>query len=139
MMRVHFELTDISGIVYLRELAHNAPEKLMRVLEKVGRDTINEAKRSMQESPQTGKLYRHGGVDHIASSPGFPPRPDTGNLMSGLNFDTGRFWVDVGATAEYAPWLEVGTRRMAPRPWLRPAMEKVVTDLEDSLSEVFGK
>lgn len=59
-----------------------------------------------------------------ASSPGQPPAPDTGNLRTSTNADTeirkdGEDQVgSVVANAAYAEALELGTERMAARPYL---------------------
>jgi len=49
----------------------------------------------------------------------------TGYLRSTINFHVFErpltFWF--GATASYASYVEFGTRRMAPRPFLRPALD----------------
>jgi HK97 gp10 family phage protein len=102
----------------------------------------------------TGRIYQRGNIVHQASSPGQPPAVDTGRLRasisvnwvgsggSGVDEDGnsletpadgvnqpgssgGRFRVVVGSNVEYAPYLEFGTRRMAARPFLRPAFDQV--------------
>ena len=42
-----------------------------------------------------------------------------------LQRDRGRLWTAVWASAPYALWVEIGTRRMAAQPFLRPAAEEV--------------
>lgn len=76
--------------------------------------------------PGTGRSYPRGKDRvHVASAPGEPPAPDTGNLRARTQADTdlrhdgddltGR----VVANVDYAEALEVGTERMAARPFLR--------------------
>lgn len=89
-------------------------------------------------TPGTGRVYRRGKVAHRASAPGEPPAVDTGRLRSATAYrvgmtGTGRTYVDVGVSRAgrggggkglvYAPMLEFGTRRMRPRPYLRPTIE----------------
>lgn len=56
------------------------------------------------------------------SAPGEPPGVVTGRLKNSLRFkrEGQRLWV-VSAGTDYAPHLEYGTRRMAARPFMRPA------------------
>jgi len=51
---------------------------------------------------------------------------DTGRLRSSIANELGRdskgLVARVGTNVEYAPYLELGTRRMSARPFLRPAL-----------------
>ena len=60
------------------------------------------------------------------SGPGEIPHVDTGTL-SGRHI----FWrfrgddelcIEVGTNVQYGVWLEIGTKRMEPRPYIRPAL-----------------
>ena len=60
---------------------------------------------------------------------------DTGFLRGSIGIDgTGSLTVEIGPTAEYAPYLEDGTYKMAARPFMGPAADVVeprfVTALE---------
>lgn len=78
-----------------------------------------------------GKIYSNystGGrtTPHKASAPGDPPASDTGSLLGSISHkmevgDT--VYATVGSPLKYAIWLELGTRYMAPRPFLRPALD----------------
>ena len=71
------------------------------------------------------------GKYHRPSAPGFPPNIDAGELKSSIGSEVvkGSFFVDglVGDTfnLKYAPMLELGTSKMAPRPFLRPALKRL--------------
>lgn len=73
-----------------------------------------------------GKLYAwKRSTSHRASAPGEPPSSDTGNLLSNIGHSITVEDTVVGhvrASTRYAMWLETGTRFMAPRPFLRPAL-----------------
>ena len=94
----------------------------------IGANNIrNEAILSMKNSPPTGKRYKRGSKWHIASSPGNPPRVDTGNLIGSIIMDARHNEVEVGSIITDPPYpiyLEEGTDKMAPRPWLEPAFDK---------------
>lgn len=100
----------------------------------------NEAKRLLRGSG-AGRLYttrfwrdksgrlRKGGrrVPHRASAPGDPPATDTGRLLNSVAHTVGSDgagpYAHIEARTNYSLYLELGTRDMAPRPFLRPALE----------------
>ena len=72
----------------------------------------------------SGRVYRNG---HVASAPGEPPAPDTGNLRknwrqkviaapNGIGNGV-RVRMQIKTDTFYAKFLEYGTRKMAPRPF----------------------
>lgn len=78
-----------------------------------------------------GKLYHwvRELPAHTASAPGEPPSSDSGRLAAAV---THRLIIgeqisgEVIANTEYALYLEEGTKLMAPRPFLKPALASVV-------------
>lgn len=84
----------------------------------------NEAIRLILDTPHTGRTYRRRSVEHVASAPGEPPASDTGTLTSRIDtvYDMANLSSLVQARIDYALYLEYGTQRMAPRPFLRPAL-----------------
>lgn len=46
---------------------------------------------------------------------------DTGRLQNSISHATDDNSVYIGTNVEYAPYVELGTRRMNPRPYLKPA------------------
>ena len=91
-------------------------------------ESMAKTSRNMERS-----YYTHNKkIPHHPSLPGNPPAPDTGNLRNSIRWEvssekeivTGR----VGSTQKEPPYgayleqVEHGNSRMAPRPWLRPAM-----------------
>lgn len=99
----------------------------------------NDAKASIASGPKTGRIYttrfmtsRATGrifpteqrVPHQASAPGEAPATDEGKLVGSI-FGGARglvAWVEV--RSHYGRWLEFGTRRIQPRPFLIPAVER---------------
>ena len=71
---------------------------------------------------------------HRASAPGDPPTVRTGRLRRGIQMArparkraaTRIGWV-IGVNVKYAPFLEFGTRRMRPRPFVKPVLAKMKT------------
>ena len=91
----------------------------------------------------TGRSVRRTktGKRHRASRAGQPPAIDTGSLRASISnevktsfgFVTGRVGPDIiklaasteaGTDIEYGLYLEVGTSKMAARPYLRPALRR---------------
>jgi HK97 gp10 family phage protein len=64
------------------------------------------------------------GKGHVPSLPGQPPNEDTGTLRTGIETtQPAPLRVEVSSNAPYAVPLEVGTSKMAPRPYMQPATE----------------
>lgn len=63
---------------------------------------------------------------HRASAPGDPPASDTGRLLGSITttFFNNRLAAEIGPATSYARFLEFGTDRMAPRPFVVPAYTK---------------
>ena len=62
------------------------------------------------------------------SAPGEAPAVDTGRLRASIahrvEMESGEAVAFVGTNVEYAPYLEFGTTRMQPRPFMVPAIER---------------
>ena len=73
------------------------------------------------ESIRDGTIRGRG---HVPSRPGEPPKGDTGVLELGIVVElrASEKTVNVISTAIYSAALEFGTFRIAPRPFLRPAL-----------------
>src|SRR3954453_1205524 len=86
------------------------------------------AKERIHRPPKTGRLYRTFNKRklHRASAPGESPATDSGTLASRVFHDVqaGGFAASVFSDVNYASYLEFGTRRMAPRPYLAPALRE---------------
>jgi HK97 gp10 family phage protein len=87
----------------------------------------NHAVESILKGPKTGRVYKRKGVTHRASAPGQPPAADLGRLAQSITVKhtPGSKVATVIAGTKYARLLEMGTRRVAPRPFMRPAIGKV--------------
>ena len=109
----------------------------------VGIEAVNRV-RVLLSTPGQGRVYRRPGVRgpraviHRASAPGQPPAVDTGHLRASythrLGEDAQGPYVEIGTNVKTAPWLEYGTRRMRPRPHLRPSIAAMAGQIGDLIS-----
>jgi hypothetical protein len=66
----------------------------------------------------------------IRSMPGEPPRKQTGQLRRSIATEVRSLVGRVGTNLLYGRHLELGTRHMAPRPWLRRALAESRQQIE---------
>lgn len=99
-------------------------KQLMKAAHASGLVVQNEARRSVLKGPKTGKIYKRGRKEHQASAPGEPPASDTGTLANRIivSVDATKLSVKVIAKTLYSWFLEYGTKRMKPRPFMFPAL-----------------
>lgn len=88
-------------------------------------DTISRMKISFAQ-PKSGRFYKviRTGRPHQASAPGQAPAVLTGFLTNSILSDFPKATegvITIGA--EYAEYLERGTSRMRPRPFVQPALD----------------
>lgn len=73
------------------------------------------------------------------SMPGEPPHRRTGRLRASVAWDVGitdHLYAKVGTNIRYGKYLELGTSRMAARPWLRRAMIEKTPEIRRILGQV---
>jgi len=100
----------------------------------------------------TGRKYKRGKKYHTASAPGKSPARDTGTLASSISYEVGldksktmvlgkvggdldivkrkKAGKKSGGNPDYGSYLETGTKNMAARPWLAPALKKSQAAIE---------
>jgi HK97 gp10 family phage protein len=69
------------------------------------------------------RVVRKSGSDIEADAKVYCP-VDTGNLRGSISSDFGVLSAEIGPTAEYGIWVEGGTARMAPQPYMGPAFDR---------------
>lgn len=106
------------------EVATRVREAARRGLVKSTEAVRNEAISLILNTPKTGRVYYRRGVEHVASAPGEAPASDTGRLVNSIRtvYDFSSMTGQVVVSAAYGAHLEFGTQKMAPRPFLRPAL-----------------
>ena len=102
----------------LRKIAQEAAPAAARALYAGGQLLESEAERSITAGAVSG-------ANHVPSLPGLPPNEDTGTLRRNIETRVGGpNLVVVESLAPYSAFLEFGTSRLSPRPYMRPAAEK---------------
>jgi len=126
---------------YLKNIAPHVEEETTKAIELCCQKVRSDIQESMAKTERNmdKSYYTHNKtIPHHPSLPGNPPARDTGNLSNSIRYEVyaepGSPYGVVGTTQKdppYGQYLEYGTSKggwggkgIAPRPWLRPAMEK---------------
>ena len=101
------------------------------------------AKTIMRDSP-TNPDVTYGKKGHHPSFAGNPPAPDTGTLMRSITHEvsgSGKQVIgEVGSiiyNSDYPKYLEYGTSKMKPRPWLSASLIKCQSWMSNLWKEIF--
>lgn len=97
--------------------------------EKVRSTALNDMAKTPRNNAVTYWSGKNRNIAHHPSLPGNPPAPDTGNMRASIHYTIEKFGEDsavgvVGSDVDYAKMLEYGTSKVAPRPWLKPSLNK---------------
>jgi HK97 gp10 family phage protein len=138
-MEISFKIEGLDRIAHKGlEVQRAVDAELKKALYASGKRVETEAKRSILDGKKSGRLYRRRTVTHQASAPGEAPASDTGRLASSINTSLNGHQAVVIAgrgIARYAAWLEFGTRHIAARPFMFPALEKSKAWIKERLAE----
>lgn len=119
------------------------PTKLIKKLNKLPLDTSRALRKTVslegiklegklkfliQRGGRTGRAYKRGNKFHVSSSPGEPPKTDTGRLVGSINYSDFLSGKEIGGVVgtrlRYGRDLEFGTYKLKPRPWLVPTFKE---------------
>ena len=133
-MSLPFSTFSWSGPKAMALLGAGVRARIKIAAQVVRRDIVT----SFQKTESTGETYRSskGGQRrtlHARSEPGETPAVQTGTLRRSIQVDFGESFlgpyanvgpgtVAGGDALKYAKFLEFGTRKMAPRPYMVPAL-----------------
>lgn len=139
---------------YARTLPARTLIKLHRILLSTALDVEGDAKESIMKGNPSGTISRRGKskgasrkkglgrrtLIHQASAPGEPPASDTGQLANSIMHREYQrkktMKVSVGSVVKHGLFTEEGTKKMAKRPWLVPAIEASRPSLERKVIEL---
>ena len=141
-MQITMSETGIDDLLRrLDNLSNSGRYRFVRV--KALRAGIRVAERHAKaslEGSRSGRIYRIRGKEHQASAPGEAPAVDTGNLKGSIK--VGEVTEDhavLETNADYAAYLEFGTRYMAARPFMRPSVENHLDEIEAAMAAVINE
>src|SRR3972149_4147846 len=98
-------MTEVTIRSYRKERESEILSGLQKSLEKVGALVEREAKINVTQTPPSH------------------PQVQTGRLRASIIHETDKDSVSIGTNVVYSKWLEFGTSKMPPYPWLFPAVE----------------
>lgn len=129
--------------VTLKLNSHNILPKLESVATQrmyaAAQEVRNETLRTLSGN-RTGRTYRVPGtqVTYTASAPGEAPAVQTGQLRNSVRdrvYSEGKSVKgEVGTELMKGLWLEKGTSKMAPRPWLERSFDNSLERVKEILS-----
>ncbi|MFC0623233.1 HK97-gp10 family putative phage morphogenesis protein [Kribbella deserti] len=61
---------------------------------------------------------------------------DTGNLRNSISSDVSVLSAEIGPTVEYGAYVEFGTSRMGPQPYLNPALYRHIPSFNAAMSKI---
>ena len=127
-MKIEIKVTNLKkALSQLDRLSKDMEVPFQEVVKGGGQQIRNEAIKSIQTGSKSGIVYEKYNPrrSHRASAPGEAPASDTGNLVSKITVkQKSKDIVNVESNANYSAYLEYGTSRMQPRPFMLPACEK---------------
>ncbi len=122
----------------LKKLVWNGDKILLDVKVKTSKNLMKaclflerEIKISMKAK---GTGIKWPGSSYTSSAPGEPPATQTGTLIRSMTSEVEKLVGRVGTNLKYGLYLEIGTKNIVPRPYLRPAFEKK----KDKIAEIIS-
>jgi len=96
---------------------------------------------STPEARKDANIYYHSFLRRWVqgSKPGEPPRAQTSGLIQSIRHevDMASLSVRIGPSVKYGKFLEFGTRKMAARPFMRPALKQATDKLINLFERLF--
>ena len=127
-MDIKFSVKNIKKVLSQLNKLEKDMELPYQEIVKGGEQFIRgEAIKSNQSGAKSGIVYEKYNPrrSHRASAPGQAPASDTGNLVSKIIVkQKSKNITNVESNADYSAFLEYGTSKMEPRPFMLPAFEK---------------
>ena len=127
-MQVTLTVKNLKKVMsQLKQLNKQLEPDFQEIVKGGGQLIRGEAVKSIQQGSKSGVVYEKYNPrrSHRASAPGEAPASDTGNLVSKIIVkQKTKNITNVLSNANYSAFLEYGTSKMQPRPFMLPAFEK---------------
>jgi len=127
-MQINITVKNLKkAMAQLQNLSKDIEPDFQEVVKGGAQVIRGEAIKSIQTGAKSGIVYEKYNPrrTHRASAPGQAPASDTGNLVSKIMVQQkDKNHVEVQSNADYSAFLEYGTSKMEPRPFMLPAFEK---------------
>ena len=136
-MQVQIKVSNIKkALKQLKTLQKDLEPDFQEIVKGGAQLIRGEAIKSIQSGAKSGIVYEKYNPrrTHRASAPGEAPASDTGNLVSKIIVrQDGKDKTNVESNAHYSAYLEYGTSKMEPRPFMFPAFEKSRQPIEQAV------
>ena len=136
-MQVQIKVSNIKkALKQLKTLQKDLEPDFQEIVKGGAQLIRGEAIKSIQQGAKSGIVYEKYNPrrTHRASAPGEAPASDTGNLVSKIIIrQDGKDKTNVESNAHYSAYLEYGTSKMEPRPFMFPAFEKSRQPIEQAV------
>lgn len=121
----------------LQRIIGQTPETLRQFMDREAERMVNDIKLSFGKGPP-GRAYKRGEDKwHIASAPPGPPAVDMNALRGSIKWrSAGDLSREIMDGVEYGIYLEMGTTKMDPRPFMKPAFERERQTLKDRFPDL---
>jgi phage gpG-like protein len=120
----------------MARLKWNGPEAKRRIEHEMSnrmavacRLVMNHAKELLSVSGTGGTPGSKRNYGSNPSAPGEPPHKQYGRLRASVATEVEGMRGRVGTNVDYGRYLEQGTRKMAPRPWLKRSLDETKADI----------
>ena len=136
-MQVQIKVSNIKkALKQLKTLQKDLEPDFQEIVKGGAQLIRGEAIKSIQSGAKSGIVYEKYNPrrTHRASAPGEAPASDTGNLVSKIIVrQDGKDKTNVESNAHYSAYLEYGTSKMEPSPFMFPAFEKSRQPIEQAV------
>lgn len=112
-----------------RGLQHDLTDEVIHGVQAIRRRAIQ----GMQNTKRASHFYMRGGKRHFPSAPLNYPAIDSGRLIGSLLVDARPLEVHFGTPLKYGLYLDEGTKRMKPRPWLAESVDPEIPTIQQNL------
>jgi phage gpG-like protein len=120
----------------MARLKWNGPEAKRRIEHEMSnrmavacRLVMNHAKELLSVSGTGGTPGSTRKYGSNPSAPGEPPHKQYGRLRASVATEVSGMRGRTGTNVDYGRWLELGTRKMAARPWLKRSLDETTADI----------